>query len=194
MQPKTSREDLVLWPQWELHLVKSFSLLEQITLQHGKKSFFSEDQVVQYLDAKDVACLSEPSGYILVLHARLEIAAGVVVGHYNGSGSLSHCFGKDLPWVYDCSVDQADRTDVDGEHLVGPVEADGEEVLLHPGGIVPDEGVDVRRGGDLSSLGGKAPPSQLQGCADEGRLRGAQALDLDQFAVGHRRLAVEELH
>lgn len=96
MQPKTSREDLVLWPQWELHLVKSFSLLEQITLQHGKKSFFSEDQVVQYLDAKDVACLSEPSGYILVLHARLEIAAGVVVGHYNGSGSLSHCFGQDF--------------------------------------------------------------------------------------------------
>jgi hypothetical protein len=96
VQPKTSREDLVLWPQWELHLVKSFSLLEQITLQHGKKSFFSEDQVVQYLDAKDVACLSEPSGYILVLHARLEIAAGVVVGHYNGSGSLSHCFGKDF--------------------------------------------------------------------------------------------------
>ena len=105
VQPKTSREDLVLWPQWGLHLVKSFSLLEQITLQHGKKSFFSEDQVVQYLDAKDVACLPEPSSYILVLHAWLEIAAGVVVGHYNGSGSLSHCFGKDFQlYLADCTL------------------------------------------------------------------------------------------
>lgn len=24
VQPKTSREDLVLWPQWGLHLVKAF--------------------------------------------------------------------------------------------------------------------------------------------------------------------------
>ena len=104
VQPKTSREDLVLWPQWELHLVKSFSLLEQITLQHGKKSFFSEDQVVQYLDTQNITCLPEPSGYILVLHARLEIAAGVVVGHYNGSGSLSHCFGKDFQlYLADCT-------------------------------------------------------------------------------------------
>ncbi len=77
---------------------------------------------------------------------------------------------------------------------MGAVEADGEEVLLHPGGIVPDEGVDVCRGGDLPSLGGQAPPPQLQGRADEGRLGGAEARDLDQLAVGHRRLAVEELH
>ena len=97
VQPKTSREDLVLWSQWELHLVKSFSLLEQITLQHGKKSFFSEDQVVQYLDAQNVACLSEPSGYILVLHAWLEIATGVVVGNHDCSCSLTDCFGKDFP-------------------------------------------------------------------------------------------------
>jgi len=80
-------------------------LLEQITLQHGKKALLSEDQVVQYLDTQNVACLSEPSSYILVLHARLEIAAGVVVGHYNGSGSLSHCFGKDFQlYLADCTL------------------------------------------------------------------------------------------
>lgn len=83
---------------------QSFSLLEQITLQHGKKSLLPEDQVVQYLDTQNISCLSEPSGYILVLHARLEIAAGVVVGHYNGSGSLSHCFGKDFQlYLADCT-------------------------------------------------------------------------------------------
>ena len=76
-------------------------LLEQITFQHGKKTLLSEDQVVQDLDAKNIAFLPEPSGYILVLHARLEIAAGVVVGHYNGSGSLSHCFGKDFHFTVD---------------------------------------------------------------------------------------------
>ena len=84
---------------------QSFSLLQQIPFQHEKKALLSEDQVVQYLDAKDVACLPEPSGYILVLHARLEIAAGVVVGHYNGSGSLSHCFGKDFRlYLADCTL------------------------------------------------------------------------------------------
>jgi len=105
VQPKTSREDLVLWPQWELHLVKSFSLLEQITFQHGKKSFLPEDQVVQYLDAKDVACLPEPSGYILVLHARLEIAAGVVVGNHDGSGTLTDCLRKYFQlYLADCTL------------------------------------------------------------------------------------------
>jgi len=84
---------------------QSFSLLQQIPFQHGKKSFLSEDQVVQYLDAQNVACLSEPSSYILVLHAWLEIAAGMVVGHYNGSGSLSHCFGKDFRlYLADCTL------------------------------------------------------------------------------------------
>jgi len=85
---------LVPRPQWELHLVKSFSLLEQITFQHGKKSFLSEDQVVQYLDTQNVACLSEPSSYILVLHARLEIATGMVVGNHDGSGTLTDCLRK----------------------------------------------------------------------------------------------------
>ena len=80
-------------------------LLEQITLQHGKKSFLPEDQVVQYLDAQNVACLSEPSGYILVLHARLEIAAGVVMGYHNGRCSLTDCLRKYFQlYLADCTL------------------------------------------------------------------------------------------
>lgn len=32
-------------------------LLEQITFQHGKKALLPEDQMVQYLDAQNIACL-----------------------------------------------------------------------------------------------------------------------------------------
>jgi len=84
---------------------QSFSLLQQIPLQHEKKALLSEDQVVQYLDAKDVACLPEPSRYILVLHTRFEIAAGMVVGYHNGSCSLTDCFGKDFRlYLADCTL------------------------------------------------------------------------------------------
>jgi hypothetical protein len=84
---------------------QSFSLLQQVTLQHGQKSFFSEDQVVQYLDAQNVACLSEPSGYILVLHARLEIATGMVVGNHDGSGTLTDCLRKYFRlYLADCTL------------------------------------------------------------------------------------------
>jgi len=79
-------------------------LLEQITLQHGKKALLSEDQVVQYLDTQNVACLSEPSSYILVLHARLEIATGVVVGNHDGSGTLTDCLRKYFQlYLADCT-------------------------------------------------------------------------------------------
>ena len=84
---------------------QSFSLLQQVTFQHGKKSFLSEDQVVQDIDTQNVSCLPEPSGHILVLHARLKIAAGVVVGNHDGSRSLSHCFGKDFQlYLADCTL------------------------------------------------------------------------------------------
>ena len=84
---------------------QSFSLLEQITLQHGKKSLLPEDQVVQYLDAQNITCLPEPSSYILVLHARLEIAAGMVVGNHDCSCSLTDCFGKDFQlYLADCTL------------------------------------------------------------------------------------------
>ena len=84
---------------------QSFSLLEQITLQHGKKALLSKDQVVQYLDAKDVSCLPEPSSYILVLHARLEIATGMVVGNHDGSGTLTDCLRKYFRlYLADCTL------------------------------------------------------------------------------------------
>jgi len=52
--------------------------------------------MIQDPDTQQIPCLPEPSGHILVLHARLKIAAGVVVGYHDGCGSLSHCFGEDL--------------------------------------------------------------------------------------------------
>jgi len=71
-------------------------LLEQIPLQHRQKPFLSENEMVQDPDAQQVPCLPEPPGHILVLHARLKIAAGVVVGYHDGGCSLSHCLGEDL--------------------------------------------------------------------------------------------------
>ncbi len=150
--------------------------------------------MIQNLDAKDVACLPEPSGYILVLHARLEIAAGVVVGHDDGRCPLSDSFAEDLSGVDDGPVDQPHRADVDGEHLMGPVEADGEEVLLHPGGVVPDQGVDVRGGDDLPLLWRQAPPSKLKGSPDEGGLGGPESRYLEELCVADLCLAVEQLH
>jgi hypothetical protein len=52
--------------------------------------------VVQYLDAQDIPCLSEPTGNILVLDAWLKVAAGVVVRDDDGCCPLSYCFGEDL--------------------------------------------------------------------------------------------------
>ena len=77
---------------------------------------------------------------------------------------------------------------------MGSVEADREEMLLHPGGVVPDQGIDVRWGDDLSSLGRQAPAPQFQGCLNEGSFCHPQTGNLDQLGVGHRRFAIEQLH
>jgi hypothetical protein len=81
------------------------SLLEQISLQHGQISFLSEDEVVQNLDAQDVAGLPEPTSHILVLDAWLKVAAGVVVGDDDGCCTFLYCFGEDLQlYLADCTL------------------------------------------------------------------------------------------
>jgi len=75
---------------------KLFLFLKQITLQHGKKAFLPENQIVQDLDTQNFTGLPEPTCYILVFHAWLEVSTGMVMGDYDGGGSLSHCFGKDF--------------------------------------------------------------------------------------------------
>jgi len=70
--------------------------LEQIPLKHGHIPLLPEDKMVQHLDAQQITGLPEPSGDILVLDARLEVAAWMVVGHHDGGRPLSYRFSEDL--------------------------------------------------------------------------------------------------
>ena len=79
--------------------------LEQIPLKHGHIPLLPEDEVVQHLDAQQITGLPEPSGDILVLDARLEVAAWVVVGHHDGGRPLSYRFSEDLQlYLADCTL------------------------------------------------------------------------------------------
>jgi hypothetical protein len=79
--------------------------LELVLLEHGVEGLVGEDEVVQHGDAKELACALEAFGDIAVVIARGKVAAGVVVGDYDGGGPLTQGVGEDLrPTVVDDTI------------------------------------------------------------------------------------------
>lgn len=96
--------------------------------------------------------------------------------------------------MYDRPVYKADRTDVDREDLLGPVEADRKKMLLHPGRVVSYQGIHIAWSPDLPSFRRKTTPSELKGGDDNRRFCRAQPLNRGEFFLGDSIPLVKELH
>ena len=59
--------------------------------------------MIQYLNTKNIPCLLQPPRYILILHTRLKIATGVIMGYQDGRGTLTHSFPENLPLGVTCT-------------------------------------------------------------------------------------------
>ena len=64
----------------------------------------------------------------------------MVVGNDDPGRAVRHRVSKHLPWMHRASVYQSDGHYPDVEHLVGPVDGYGEEMLLLAVREMPDEG------------------------------------------------------
>ena len=73
-------------------------------LQAGVVALQREDHVIEQLHPQDLPGGGEPLGDLPVLGARLDVAGGMVVGHYHRRSPVLQGIGKDLAGVDDSAV------------------------------------------------------------------------------------------
>ena len=89
-----------------------------------------EHQVIEQLDPEDLPGPLDFAGNRAVVGARGQVAAGVIVRDNDRGGAIGHGTGKHFAGMNVNPIHQADGDRVDGEHFVGGVEGNAEQVFL----------------------------------------------------------------
>lgn len=89
----------------------------------------SDDDVVQDLNAENLAGLAEPAGDVLVIARRFGVPGRMVVGDDDCSGSVEHRVAEHLARRYERVVDRPDGHGRGRDESVLDVEVEGYGVL-----------------------------------------------------------------
>ena len=88
---------------------KSSSLGEELTtFGHTVVARIRKNQVVQNLDAKEKAGLTEPHGDFKVVCGGFQVAAGVIMGNDARRSAMLDTNREHFSWMYEGAVDETD--------------------------------------------------------------------------------------
>src|SRR5579871_2009806 len=109
---------------------RSFACLNDASLfKADEVAFLAEDDMIQKVNAQDLASLMQPLRYSLVFRAGFWIAAGVVVSYQDRGGVAEDRRLVDLSRMHEAAVEDAHRDGGDPDNPVLAVEQDHHEML-----------------------------------------------------------------